>query len=149
MGHNLCLHFGAHEHPCTTYFDVHQGCRVLTHSHVGEVRLAACPLVKSARSNIFLGLKMLEGQCWTCLLLAESQERFLVEVEPAFMIKQPQSSLHMSPNESFARPPNQNVYNCGRGGVNTCAWSLGPHGHELFAEHNARTGPHVWRWMLA
>ena len=25
MGQNLCLHFGADEHPCTTYFDVHQG----------------------------------------------------------------------------------------------------------------------------
>ena len=25
MGHNLCLHFGKDEHPCTTYFDVHQG----------------------------------------------------------------------------------------------------------------------------
>ena len=24
MGHNLCLH-GADEHPCTSYFDVHQG----------------------------------------------------------------------------------------------------------------------------
>ena len=24
---------GADEHPCTTYFDVHQGNRVLTHSH--------------------------------------------------------------------------------------------------------------------
>ena len=34
MGHNLCLHFGADEHPCTTYFDVHQGYRVLTHSHI-------------------------------------------------------------------------------------------------------------------
>ena len=33
MGHNLCLHFGA-DHPCTTYFDVHQGYRVLTHSHL-------------------------------------------------------------------------------------------------------------------
>ena len=30
----LCLHFGADEHPCTTYFDVHQGYRVLTHSHM-------------------------------------------------------------------------------------------------------------------
>ena len=25
MGHNLCLHFGADEHPCTAYFDVRQG----------------------------------------------------------------------------------------------------------------------------
>ena len=25
MGHNLWLHFGADEHPCTTYFAVHQG----------------------------------------------------------------------------------------------------------------------------
>ena len=34
MGHNLWLQFGADEHPCTTYFDVHQGYRVLTHSYV-------------------------------------------------------------------------------------------------------------------
>ena len=33
MGYNLCLHFGADEHPCTTYFDVHQGYGVVTHSH--------------------------------------------------------------------------------------------------------------------
>ena len=33
-GHNLCLHFGADEQPCTTYFDVHQGYRVLTRSQV-------------------------------------------------------------------------------------------------------------------
>ena len=25
MGHKLCLHFGADEQPCSTYFDVHQG----------------------------------------------------------------------------------------------------------------------------
>ena len=34
MGHNLCLHFGADEQPCTTYFDVHQGYRILTHNHL-------------------------------------------------------------------------------------------------------------------
>ena len=35
MGHILCRsHFGAEEHPCTTYFDAHQGCRVLTHSQI-------------------------------------------------------------------------------------------------------------------
>ena len=28
MGHNLCLHFGADEHPCTTYFYVYHGYRV-------------------------------------------------------------------------------------------------------------------------
>ena len=33
LGH--CLHFGADEHPCTTYFDVYRGYRVLTHSHMG------------------------------------------------------------------------------------------------------------------
>ena len=36
MGHNLCLYFGANEHPFTTYFDVHHGYRVLTHSHMGR-----------------------------------------------------------------------------------------------------------------
>ena len=36
-GH-LCLHFGAHEHPYTTYFDVHQGYRVLTHSHLLNIK---------------------------------------------------------------------------------------------------------------
>ena len=34
VGHNLCLHFGEDELPCTTYVDVHQGYTVLTHSHV-------------------------------------------------------------------------------------------------------------------
>ena len=34
MGRNLCLHLGPDEHPCTTYFDVHQGYRVLTHSQI-------------------------------------------------------------------------------------------------------------------
>ena len=33
MGQSLWLHF-ADEHPCTTYFDVHQGYRVLTHSQL-------------------------------------------------------------------------------------------------------------------
>ena len=40
MGQNLCLHFGADEHPCATYFDVHQGYRVLTHSHMLPHRLS-------------------------------------------------------------------------------------------------------------
>ena len=34
MGHNLWLYFGVDEHPFATYFDAHQGYRVLTHSHV-------------------------------------------------------------------------------------------------------------------
>ena len=34
MDHNLWLHFGADEHPCTTRFDVHQGYRALSHSHI-------------------------------------------------------------------------------------------------------------------
>ena len=37
MDHNLCLHFGADEHLCTTYFDVHQGYRVLTHSPLASL----------------------------------------------------------------------------------------------------------------
>ena len=32
MGHNLWLHFGVDEHPFATYFDVHQGYWVLTHT---------------------------------------------------------------------------------------------------------------------
>ena len=34
MGQNLWLHFGVDEHPFATYLDVHQGYRVLTHSHL-------------------------------------------------------------------------------------------------------------------
>ena len=34
MGHNPWLHFDVDEHPFATYFDVHQGYRVLTHSHI-------------------------------------------------------------------------------------------------------------------
>ena len=37
MGHNLGLHFKVDEHPFATYVDVHQGYRVLTHSHVKHV----------------------------------------------------------------------------------------------------------------
>ena len=33
-GHNLGLHFRVDERPFATYFDVHQGYRVLTHSHI-------------------------------------------------------------------------------------------------------------------
>ena len=33
-GQNLWLHFGVDEHPFATYFDVHQGYRVLTHSQI-------------------------------------------------------------------------------------------------------------------
>ena len=36
MGHNLWLYFGVDEHPFATYFDVHQGYRVLTHSHMSQ-----------------------------------------------------------------------------------------------------------------
>ena len=35
MGQKLWLHFGVDEHPFASYFDVHQGYRVLTHSHMG------------------------------------------------------------------------------------------------------------------
>ena len=38
MGHNLCLHFWADEHPYATYFDVHQGYRVFTR-HVTPLSL--------------------------------------------------------------------------------------------------------------
>ena len=34
MGHNLWLHFGVDEHPFAADFDVHQGHRVLTYSHL-------------------------------------------------------------------------------------------------------------------
>ena len=37
-GHCLWLHFGVDEHPFATYFDVHRGCRVLTHSQLGADR---------------------------------------------------------------------------------------------------------------
>ena len=41
MGHNLWLHFGVDEHPCTTYFDVHQGFPgFLTHSQIPGVPTA-------------------------------------------------------------------------------------------------------------
>ena len=34
MGQNLWYHIWVDEHPFTSYFDVHQGYRVLTHNHV-------------------------------------------------------------------------------------------------------------------
>ena len=36
MGHNLWLHVGVDAHPFATYFEVHQGYRVLTHGHVSR-----------------------------------------------------------------------------------------------------------------
>ena len=39
MGHNLWLHFGVAEYPFATYFDVHQGYGVLTHSHISNIAL--------------------------------------------------------------------------------------------------------------
>ena len=38
-GHNLWLHFWVDEHPLATYVDVHQGYRVLTHSHIEPLAL--------------------------------------------------------------------------------------------------------------
>ena len=43
MGHSLWLHFEPDEHPFATYFDVHRGYRVLSHSHVGLPSMAAAP----------------------------------------------------------------------------------------------------------
>ena len=40
MGRNLWLHFGVDEHPFVTYFDVHQGYRVLAHSQINTGCLA-------------------------------------------------------------------------------------------------------------
>ena len=34
MGQNLWYHIWVDEHPFTSYFDVHQGYRVLTHNHI-------------------------------------------------------------------------------------------------------------------
>ena len=36
-GHNPWLHFGVDQHPFATYFDAHQGYRILTHSHTNRV----------------------------------------------------------------------------------------------------------------
>ena len=47
--HNLWRsHFGVDEHPCATYFDDHQGYRVLTHSHI------LAYLVKAAHLQYFI-----------------------------------------------------------------------------------------------
>ena len=40
MGHNLWLYFGVDEHPFATYFDVHQGYRLLTRSQLFPSNLA-------------------------------------------------------------------------------------------------------------
>ena len=44
MGHDLWLHFGPDEHPLATYFDVHQGYSVLTHSHIAGTNFPPSPL---------------------------------------------------------------------------------------------------------
>ena len=36
MGQNLWYHIWVDEHPFTSYLDVHQGYRVLTHNHMGK-----------------------------------------------------------------------------------------------------------------
>ena len=45
MGHNQWLLFGVdeHEHPFATYFDIHQGYRVLIHSHIFPCLFVPCP----------------------------------------------------------------------------------------------------------
>ena len=55
MGHNLWLHFGRDEHPFATYFDVHQGYRVLTHGHIciGKVRSQICAVLGPGRVFFF------------------------------------------------------------------------------------------------
>ena len=51
MGQNLWLHFGVDEHPCTTYFDVHQGYRVLTHSQLEKQQAKALGNVETWRRH--------------------------------------------------------------------------------------------------
>ena len=52
MGHKLWLHFGVDEHRFATYFDVHQGYRVLTHS-------LWCPASRPSGENR-------QGSVWAC-----------------------------------------------------------------------------------
>ena len=47
VGHSLRLHFEVDEHPFATYFDVHQGCRVLIHSHISHSFAGYVYLVES------------------------------------------------------------------------------------------------------
>ena len=58
MGQNQWLHFGADEHPCTTNFDVHQGYRVLTHSHMIRIILFEGPFGK-AQLQIWAPLRLM------------------------------------------------------------------------------------------
>ena len=66
MGHSLCLHFGADEqHPCTTYFDVHQGYRVLSHSHIGGVKVPALNNASAMYSDLGAAARPVD-RFWGC-----------------------------------------------------------------------------------
>ena len=54
MGHNQWLHFGMDEHPFATYFDVRQGYRVLTHSHITKLSFTGLLIVDSGFEPWFL-----------------------------------------------------------------------------------------------
>ena len=54
MGHNLCLHFWADELPCTTYVSVHQGYRVLIHSHISYTMYICIYMVVVGTYFVFL-----------------------------------------------------------------------------------------------
>ena len=42
MGQSLWYHIWVDEHPFTCYFDVHQGYRVLTHTHIPKIYQNSC-----------------------------------------------------------------------------------------------------------
>ena len=50
----MANHFGVDEHPFATYFDVHQGYRVLTHSHIHEIRGRCSPSEYRMKSESML-----------------------------------------------------------------------------------------------
>ena len=62
MSHNLCLHFGADEHPFETDLDVNQGYRVLTHSHtvVSLARPSTCLHLRAPLAQVITARKPAE-----------------------------------------------------------------------------------------
>ena len=61
MGQYLLIPFLGNDHPFTSYFDVHQGDRVLTHPHISIVAAQAQYLVQSAATTQRLGRAEGEG----------------------------------------------------------------------------------------
>ena len=75
MGHNLWLHFGLDEHQVATYFDVHQGYRVLTHSQMPSKAIQLQVVIQGFDKKSGLGQSLAEAFLGLTLLDAQASEQ--------------------------------------------------------------------------